>query len=244
MAWATPGMTTSSRTSRALLSVGRLGHPLDRVKITFGGGGRHRADVKRQQLVTVDQARLRCPPARSAGQFACVAILLVAHDPTALRWPATYLAAVLTSRPPASTPSSVVDDTTVDDVMELVVRGFEIAGVGCWCLARWSPSFTRALSHGARVHRGPTSAHDEGLGRAILLGLELLIIADIALAITVDTTLKSALALGPVAGACGGAPRLIVLIRTFPSFSREVELEGKLPWRRAEPKKRGVNERT
>ena len=61
-----------------------------------------------------------------------------------------------------------------------------------------------------------------GVGRAILLGLEMLIIADIVLTITVDTTLQSALALG-----------LIVVVRTFLSFSLEVELEGSLPWRRS-----------
>ena len=71
------------------------------------------------------------------------------------------------------------------------------------------------------------------VGRAILLGLELLIIADIVLTITVDTTLQSALALG-----------LIVLVRTFLSFSLEVELEGTLPWRRVDPQKRSVTERT
>jgi len=59
------------------------------------------------------------------------------------------------------------------------------------------------------------------VGRAILLGLEFLIIADIVMTITVDTTLESAAALG-----------LIVLVRTFLSFSLEVELEGSLPWRR------------
>ena len=60
------------------------------------------------------------------------------------------------------------------------------------------------------------------IGRAILLGLEFLIIADIVLTITVDLTLTSALALG-----------LIVLVRTFLSFSLEIELGGTLPWRRA-----------
>jgi uncharacterized membrane protein len=62
----------------------------------------------------------------------------------------------------------------------------------------------------------------QAIGRAILLGLEVLIIADIVLTITVDTTLESALTLG-----------LVVLVRTFLSFSLEIELEGTLPWRRA-----------
>ena len=56
---------------------------------------------------------------------------------------------------------------------------------------------------------------------AILLGLEVLIIADIVLTITVDRTFDSALTLG-----------LIVLVRTFLSFSLEIELEGSRPWRR------------
>ncbi len=41
------------------------------------------------------------------------------------------------------------------------------------------------------------------------------------LTITVDRTLDSAITLG-----------LIVLVRTFLSFSLEIELEGTLPWRR------------
>ena len=60
------------------------------------------------------------------------------------------------------------------------------------------------------------------IGRAILLGLEILIIADIVLTITVERTFDSALTLG-----------LIVLVRTFLSFSLEIELEGNLPWRRS-----------
>ncbi|MDQ3628123.1 MAG: DUF1622 domain-containing protein, partial [Actinomycetota bacterium] len=46
-------------------------------------------------------------------------------------------------------------------------------------------------------------------------------IADIVMTITVDPTLTSAAALG-----------VIVLVRTFLSFSLEIELEGSLPWRR------------
>ena len=59
-----------------------------------------------------------------------------------------------------------------------------------------------------------------GVGRSVLLGLEILIIADIVKTITIDATLESALALG-----------MIVLVRTFLSFSLEIELEGIVPWR-------------
>lgn len=66
---------------------------------------------------------------------------------------------------------------------------------------------------------GKPTRERRNVGRAILLGLELLIIADIVMTITVDPTLESAAALG-----------LIVLVRTFLSFSLEIELEGSLPW--------------
>ena len=58
------------------------------------------------------------------------------------------------------------------------------------------------------------------LGRAIILGLELLVAADILRTISAEPTVRQVLALG-----------LIVLIRTFLSFSLEIELEGRLPWR-------------
>jgi uncharacterized membrane protein len=127
----------------------------------------------------------------------------------------------------------VIDDVTFDEMMELVVHGFEIAGVGVLVLGALA-----AFVHAGLIARssGARKAYESArrsVGRAILLGLELLIIADIVLTITVDTTLKSALALG-----------LIVLVRTFLSFSLEVELEGTLPWRRADPRERPATERT
>ncbi len=59
------------------------------------------------------------------------------------------------------------------------------------------------------------------LGRAILLGLELLVAADIIRTVAVTPTFESA-----------GVLAIIVAIRTFLSFSLEVELEGHWPWSR------------
>lgn len=59
------------------------------------------------------------------------------------------------------------------------------------------------------------------LGRAILLGLEILIGADIIATITSPLTWDSVGLLG-----------LVVLIRTFLSFSLEAEIDGEWPWRR------------
>jgi uncharacterized membrane protein len=58
------------------------------------------------------------------------------------------------------------------------------------------------------------------LGRGILLGLEFLVIADIIGTVAIEPTFRNLAVLG-----------LIVLIRTFLSFSLEVEIEGRLPWR-------------
>jgi uncharacterized membrane protein len=63
------------------------------------------------------------------------------------------------------------------------------------------------------------------LGRAILLGLEFLVAADIINTVAVEPTLNS------VAVLAG-----IVAIRTFLSFSLEMEIEGRLPWQRGERK--------
>lgn len=57
------------------------------------------------------------------------------------------------------------------------------------------------------------------LGRSILLGLEFLVAADIVGTVAIEPTLES---LAVLAG--------IVLIRTFLSFSLEVEIEGRWPW--------------
>lgn len=68
----------------------------------------------------------------------------------------------------------------------------------------------------------------EELGRAILLGLEFLVAADIILTVVYDATLENILNLG-----------LIILIRTFLSFALEIEIEGKLPWKQSEHKTLG-----
>jgi Predicted membrane protein len=58
-------------------------------------------------------------------------------------------------------------------------------------------------------------------GRTVLLGLEVLVAADLIRTVAVAPTLQNVLVLA-----------IIVAIRTFLSFSLEVEIEGSLPWRR------------
>ena len=65
----------------------------------------------------------------------------------------------------------------------------------------------------------------QSLGKSILLGLEILIAADIMATVVTDPTMKSVTILG-----------VIVLIRTFLSLSLQVEVEGRFPWQK-DPKK-------
>ncbi len=60
------------------------------------------------------------------------------------------------------------------------------------------------------------------LGKALLLGLEVLVAADIVRTVALEATLESILVLG-----------LLVLIRTFLSWALVVEIEGHWPWRKA-----------
>lgn len=59
----------------------------------------------------------------------------------------------------------------------------------------------------------------QGIGRAILLGLEFLVAGDIIRTVAVSPTFHSV-----------GILAAIVAIRTFLSMSLEVELEGRWPW--------------
>lgn len=59
------------------------------------------------------------------------------------------------------------------------------------------------------------------LGRGILLSLEFLIISDIIYTIAIELTLDNLLKLS-----------LVVLIRTFLSFTMELELSGRWPWQK------------
>ena len=58
-------------------------------------------------------------------------------------------------------------------------------------------------------------------GHTLLLGLEILVAADIVKTVAVDTTLDSVLILG-----------VLVLVRTLLSLSLDAEIDGVLPWRR------------
>jgi uncharacterized membrane protein len=68
----------------------------------------------------------------------------------------------------------------------------------------------------------------QGIGRAILLGLEFLVAADIIKTVAVDPTFAGA-----------GVLVIIVIVRTFLSFTLELELSGRWPWQHDPSSDRG-----
>jgi uncharacterized membrane protein len=108
-------------------------------------------------------------------------------------------------------------------VMEQVAEAFEVLGVAILiCGVLWSLVLAalawRRLGSADRAYRVLRRA----FGGTLLLGLEILVAADLVRTIAVSPTLNNVLILA-----------LIVLIRTFLSFSLEIEIEGVPPWRRA-----------
>jgi uncharacterized membrane protein len=103
----------------------------------------------------------------------------------------------------------------VSKAVEVVGTGVLIVGA-CYALAVFALEV---------AHRESADAYEglrRSLGRSILLGLEILVAADIIRTIAITPTFTSVGVLG-----------LIVVVRTFLSFSLEVELDGQWPWRQA-----------
>lgn len=114
-------------------------------------------------------------------------------------------------------------------VVEWTARGIEVVGIAiivagaAAALFRYMGETLKRTNKERRIE-----AFRSDLGRSILLGLEFLVAADIIATVAIKPTLQS---LAVLAG--------IVLIRTFLSFSLEVEIEGRWPWQRPAGEERG-----
>jgi uncharacterized membrane protein len=108
---------------------------------------------------------------------------------------------------------------TVEDV-GAAVDGAGVAIIVCGALIATGVFAQRLLSHRDDVPAA-YRLYRQSLGRAILLGLEFLVAGDIIRTVAVSPTFTSV-----------GVLAVIVLVRTFLSFSLEVELEGRWPWQK------------
>lgn len=106
--------------------------------------------------------------------------------------------------------------------LKLTTRAIEVGGIAIIVLGTLGASIgvVWQLMRG-RPGEDVFSLYRSNIGRAILLGLEFLVAADIINTVAIEPTLQSLAVLGG-----------IVLIRTFLSFSLEVEIEGRWPWDR------------
>jgi len=111
--------------------------------------------------------------------------------------------------------------TLFDALLRWVATGMEGAGTAIIAIGALAATwvFVRGLLAGGAAHES-YQGYRVNLGRAILLGLEFLVAADIVGTVAIDPTFKN---LGVLA--------LIVLVRTALSFALEVEVNGHWPWR-------------
>jgi uncharacterized membrane protein len=111
---------------------------------------------------------------------------------------------------------------TFASAMEHVALGFEALGAVILVVGVvWSAVLAvLAWRRSGNAARGYTALR-RAFGGTVLLGLEVLVAADLIRTVAVAPTLDNVLVLG-----------LIVLIRTFLSFSLQTEIEGVPPWRR------------
>ena len=119
-------------------------------------------------------------------------------------------------------------DQYATDIAHIVAKVVELSGIAIIALGAFGTLALFLLRFARRANRDEAVANfRSSLGRAILLGLEFLVAADIINTVAVEPTLLS------VAVLAG-----IILIRTFLSFSLEVEIEGRWPWQRKKGEQR------
>ncbi len=104
----------------------------------------------------------------------------------------------------------------VSQALELLGVGIMLAGIGLGAIL--------AVRHRLKGERESLYVMVRRyFGQSILLGLEILIAADLIRTVTIDRTFESVAVLA-----------VIVLVRTFLSFSLEIEIYGRVPWRGSE----------
>ncbi len=106
------------------------------------------------------------------------------------------------------------------ELVELVGRGVDAAGVAIVVVGA---VVATVLTVRMLIRREPGAyrSYRRLLGRSILLGLEFLVAADIIRTVAVAPTFRSV-----------GVLAVIVVIRTFLSFSLELEITGRWPWQK------------
>ncbi|HVD23606.1 MAG TPA: DUF1622 domain-containing protein [Lapillicoccus sp.] len=104
------------------------------------------------------------------------------------------------------------------ELLERVGEGVDAVGVAIIVIGIVLGSVMAVVQWGRR-EPGVYQTYRRRLGRSILLGLEFLVAGDIIRTVAVTPTFASV-----------GVLAMIVIIRTFLSFSLELEISGRWPW--------------
>lgn len=110
-------------------------------------------------------------------------------------------------------------------IIEIVGQYLDFAGVAVMVIGAVVSVPLALRGAGPKDAAGASSvyrSYRQLLGRSILLGLELLVAADIIRTVAVTPTFTSV-----------GVLAVIVIIRTFLSFSLELEITGRWPWQKS-----------
>lgn len=108
----------------------------------------------------------------------------------------------------------------IRELIEFTAQGIETLAVAIM-VSYIIIGTTRWVVHSAKTLEGSYELYRVVLGKSLLVGLELLVAADIIRTVALDATPESL-------GMLGG----LVVVRTFLGWSIVVEIEGRWPWQK------------
>lgn len=112
----------------------------------------------------------------------------------------------------------------ISSLLEHVGTAIDVVGVSVMVIGALAATWLAATARRRAPGSGIYEPYRRNLGRSILLGLEFLVAADIIKTVAVTPTFTSV-----------GVLAIIVLIRTFLSWSLQLEIDGRWPWQRSVP---------
>ena len=124
--------------------------------------------------------------------------------------------------------SKVLEVSQIDDLIEFVGVSFEIFGVGVIAVGILSATVGFLRSEISYPGKSAHHTFKVNVGLSLLLGLEILVAADIIKSVAADDSLES---LGILA--------ILVGIRTFLTWTITLEVEGRWPWQKNKERPRG-----
>ena len=118
-----------------------------------------------------------------------------------------------------------MSDADFKDTVDFIAKVIDGVGVAAIVIGLVIATAAFLAAQRDRAARAPSyRAYRQQVGRAILLGLEFLVAADIIRTVAVAPSFEGV-----------GVLAIVVAVRTFLSFTLDVELEGRWPWQQARP---------